>query len=243
MDAPIFDDPELFRQRLYLVHQSMLFTRESRMATLEHLFAATGYVADVLETNCIAFALMGGLAFLLMGGHRGTCNVDIAIDSNMKDLLPILAIQPRIWCPTFPKMGVMTVFVETGAPHEENLPSLKVMVNFIFRAPRKGSLGAPDELELSSGRFAVVRFPGQRNFPILDLANIMASKLAAFFANGDEKDFQDLRFLIVKFGESVQQIQMLLNKTHCRAFLRRCAIVWVPNGSEPHSELKRILGL
>ncbi|EER23549.1 hypothetical protein CPC735_049190 [Coccidioides posadasii C735 delta SOWgp] len=195
----------------------MLFTRESRMATLEHLFAATGYVADVLETNCIAFALMGGLAFLLMGGHRGTCNVDIAIDSNMKDLLPILAIQPR--------------------------PILPHFVGFTHEAPRKGSLGAPDELELSSGRFAVVRFPGQRNFPILDLANIMASKLAAFFANGDEKDFQDLRFLIVKFGESVHQIQMLLNKTHCRAFLRRCAIVWVPNGSEPHSELKRILGL
>ncbi|OJD19167.1 hypothetical protein AJ78_00867 [Emergomyces pasteurianus Ep9510] len=104
----------------------------------------------------------------------------------------------------------MRIFVKTGGEFDQTIDGLNVMVDLILR----GALGAPDNLHAASEILSVQTHLGQKSFPVLDIVNIMSSKLGAFVGRGSLNDLKDLIFLVGNFPEKVYNVRAQLNQTH-----------------------------
>lgn len=61
----------------------------------KNLIVAAVFIARLLESSGIAYALMGGLGMKLRGSSRETFNVDILASVSVKRLWDVLVPQPR----------------------------------------------------------------------------------------------------------------------------------------------------
>jgi hypothetical protein len=82
-----------------------------------------------------------------------------------------------------------------------------------------GALGAPDDPRLASELVTVNIDGGEKQYPLLNITHIMASKLGAQFARGTKNYMDDILFLIQKFPEEVFAIRTQLNPEHRQAFI------------------------
>lgn len=60
---------------------------------------------------------------------------------------------------------------------------------------------------------------GPKQLPVIDILNAMSSKLNAYYARQDPKDYRDIFFLIMTYHDPVLAIRSQLNATHCQYFV------------------------
>lgn len=68
----------------------------SQAVRVEHLGLAGRYLSYVFASNRIPFAFVGGWAMYLRGGHRATIDIDVAVRTDMGNLVEVLQSQARL---------------------------------------------------------------------------------------------------------------------------------------------------
>ncbi|KKZ59965.1 hypothetical protein EMCG_00805 [[Emmonsia] crescens] len=132
----------------------------------------------------------------------------------------------------------MRTFVKTGGEFDPAIDELYVMVDVILRGKSEvlrmaivsctdekqpGALGAPDNPQAASEVVSIQTHLGTKSFPVLDIVNIMSSKLGAFFGRGSLNDFGDLIFLVENFAEKIYNVRTQLNQNHRQVFVNMYA--------------------
>jgi predicted nucleotidyltransferase len=67
----------------------------SREVTAAELAQARDYLIQVLQTNHVPYAFMGGYSLVLRGSQRPTNDIDIAIQANQLELQAVVTPQSR----------------------------------------------------------------------------------------------------------------------------------------------------
>ncbi|KAI9710294.1 MAG: hypothetical protein M1820_002788 [Bogoriella megaspora] len=202
--------PQSAPANTYSAEQGSALALTAQNAGDKHLVAAADYIVQVFQANNIKYAIMGGFSLMLRGNKRETHDVDVAIGCTMQRLKEVLSPQARILRPAGPVAGVMRVFIKVGGQYNAGLTELNTEVDLILR----GSLGAPDDPSAASEAITANTPLGQRSFLILNLPTIVAGKLNAFFARGENSDFIDIGFLIGGFFQQIYAVRTQLNQTH-----------------------------
>ena len=61
----------------------------------ENLDSAADFIIGLLERNGVNYAVMGGYALSVAGSERTTDNIDIAVDTSMKELWRMVMPETR----------------------------------------------------------------------------------------------------------------------------------------------------
>lgn len=77
----------------YSVAQSALLAEKSSSASGGHLLAAADYITRLFDANKVPFAFMGGFSMNIRGSPRETHDVDVAVGSDMNQLIAVVSAQ------------------------------------------------------------------------------------------------------------------------------------------------------
>ena len=98
----------------------------------------------------------------------------------------------------------MRIFVHTGGELEnQNLPELHVQLDVMF----PGSLGAPLDPAASSEPITAQMPLGKKSWPVLNILALMSSKLNAYAARSEPKDYHDILFLLSAYWEEIHNVR------------------------------------
>ncbi|KAF2828479.1 hypothetical protein CC86DRAFT_241231, partial [Ophiobolus disseminans] len=201
----------------YTHQQLQALMNAANFASSSQLVAAAELMSQVFQANSIPYAFMGGFALKLRGSTRDTHDVDVAVGCTMQRLIEVLSGQSRVRRPAGPTSGVMRVFVLVGGQMNPGIPELWVAVDIILRGTC--SLGAPDHLQNSSEVVAFNTNTGQKQLPVINILNAMASKLNAYYSRQAPNDYDDILFLIGTYPQQIFAIRTQLNATHRQYFV------------------------
>ncbi|KAF1961116.1 hypothetical protein CC80DRAFT_543485 [Byssothecium circinans] len=203
----------------------------ANLALASQLLAAADLVSQVFQANSIPHAFMGGFALKLRGALARLMMLTLLSDVRCNVSLRFFPRNPgEVRRPAGPTSGVMRVFVLVGGQLNPGVPELWVAVDIILR----GSLGAPDQPQNSSEVVTFNTDAGQKQLPVIDILNAMASKLNAYYSRQEPNDYSDISFLIAKYPEQVFAIRTQLNATHRQYFVTSFA------QSNPQNAIRRV---
>ncbi|KAI9729158.1 MAG: hypothetical protein M1834_007065 [Cirrosporium novae-zelandiae] len=213
----------------------------SQNADNRNLISAADYLAQILQTNGVVFAFMGGFAVNLRGSGRTTHDVDIAVGTTMLELRQTFIQQQRVVLPAGPTSGVLRIFVKTGGPWDGfDIPEKTVEIDLIL----SGALGFPENFQTDSEIISTNTVLGIKQYPVLTILYMMRSKLNAFYDRQSVNDYEDITWLTAHYPVDVYQIRMQLDYEYRLTFLQ--AYIHQYQGSNEQKKIrlmKHILGI
>lgn len=81
---------------------------------------------------------------------------------------------------------------------------------------------------------------GQKQLPVVDILNAMASKFNAYHSRQEDKDHRDILFLVTKYPEEVFAFRIQRNATHRQYFV---ASFTQRNPQNTVRRIKHVLGV
>lgn len=93
----------------------------------------------------------------------------------------------------------------------------------ILLTRRKGSLGAPDEIENEFEDMTAMTSRGERRYRLLSLRALLQAKLGAVFGRDGVSDMEDLRWLIQMKPEDVYNVRAALKQEQRQYFINKLA--------------------
>ena len=82
-----------------------------------------------------------------------------------------------------------------------------------------GTLGAPDDPVAVSETITTKRAGQHREYPVVNLVTLVASKLGAIFGRSNDNDISDVIFLIQTYPEQIQALKAQLSLAHRQEFV------------------------
>lgn len=102
---PASPPPPQFRNGAYTKDEETWLKRKSGTVSSHTLLDALQDLKDVLDSKRITWMVSGGLGLKLHGQPRDTTDIDVVVDIDMKNLVPILQADRRFLLPTWRRDG------------------------------------------------------------------------------------------------------------------------------------------